>query len=190
MYIFVVISYFILSSTLDNIYTKTIPGYTTDVVEIQNRDTSVVNKKASNPFVQKLKNKIIYMEAHLEEYETKILHTLPKLFFFMPPIFALFLSIFFIRQRGVNFVDHAIFAFHIHTMLFFVLFLNDIFLFNDRLASNVLVLGMLAMFFYTVRAMTTVYSIRWYKALLFSTITIGLDFIVFLTMLIALMLML
>ncbi len=45
-------------------------------------------------------------------------HSFPKIFFFMIPLMAVFLKILYARRKDLFFVDHAIFALHLHSFWF------------------------------------------------------------------------
>ena len=94
---------------------------------------------------------------------SKFLHLLPQMFFFLLPLFALMLKLFYPGQKEFYFTDHAIFAIHFYIYLF--LSLTLIFLINHfsdtinwpflKYISTLLILGI---FFYFYKAMRNFYG--------------------------------
>ena len=55
----------------------------------------------------------------------ELLNQLPKLMFFLLPVFALLLKLFYIRRK-ILYINHLIFALHIHTVIFLYLIVVNI----------------------------------------------------------------
>ena len=75
--------------------------------------------------IQYLERRQIELEGRgqkevLKEISEKILHNIPKLMFFLLPVFALLLKLLYVRKK-VYFVDHAIFTLHYHSFIFLLL---------------------------------------------------------------------
>lgn len=52
---------------------------------------------------------------------SKLIHSAPKIFFFMIPIMAFVLRLLYRKRKDVHFVDHSIFSLHIHAFAFILL---------------------------------------------------------------------
>lgn len=121
-----------------------------------------------------------------DEVTEKMIHTIPKVFFFMIPLMGLVLKLLFVRRKDVYFVDHAIFALNYHSLWFSVMFLGVVYPF-DAGSDVINGLLMLAASFYFVVALKNVYNIGWIKSLLFSIIT-ALIYMVFILVSVAVLL--
>lgn len=53
-----------------------------------------------------------------KEFKEKVLHSFPRIFFFMIPVLAALLKLFLIKKEAYYFVDHAVFALHMHSFVF------------------------------------------------------------------------
>lgn len=179
LYIFVVVSYFVISSLVSHVYEyfhigETGPGPTEQVAVREHKS----NGPLVRTFGKRLDERIDYMEHHEEEFTNKVLKILPKVFFFMVPVFAAILALFFIGRKDLFFIDHVIFSFHLHTMLFFVLLLADLSI-TDNMTTIVLILGLAALAVYCIRAMMVAYHISWFRATVNTVITLSLNFLSF-----------
>jgi hypothetical protein len=66
-----------------------------------------------------------YGEGTVERVSERTKHVIPKLMFFLLPMFALLLKLFYNRKKYL-YVDHAIFSLHFHTAYFLLLFVIDL----------------------------------------------------------------
>ena len=113
-----------------------------------------------------------------EELNEEIAHSFPKMFFFMIPVLALLLKICFIRNKGYYFVDHAVFALHVHSFAFIVMLLgalNPFESFDDNLSFIITFLCAL----YFVLSLRKVYHTGWTRSL-FTLLFVSLGYFIFL----------
>jgi hypothetical protein len=181
LYLFVVVAYFVLSSLVETIYKKY--GIVESAAVAQQEKIARGKEKESSRALDRImgkknKEKVFYITEHADEYNAKVMNYLPKIFLFLPPVFALLLCLLFIDKREFLYVDHVVFAFHLHIPVFFILLLSDL-VPNEAASNTIIMLGFLGWLFYSMRAMTVVYRTHWLRALLSSAFVIGFDFIIF-----------
>ncbi|MDR3681876.1 MAG: DUF3667 domain-containing protein [Flavipsychrobacter sp.] len=115
-------------------------------------------------------NSGVYILEHLY-------HTLPKIFFFLIPLMALFLEVLFLKRKDVYFTDHSVFSLHYHSFVFTLLTLLYIPLVKD-IPHLLLILLALALL-YLVVAQRKVYKTGWPRATL-NALFLGIGYLVFL----------
>lgn len=101
------------------------------------------------------------------------LHNIPKMLFFLLPVFAFILKLLYFRKKQFYFVDHAILSLHYFSLIFILLILGKFILdkiFGTTFFTN---LAVLWIFIYLFIAMKRLYGQSWkrtfgkYVALLF-----------------------
>ena len=96
-----------------------LPG---DNVTVDGLSFSAPEKNDSSKVQRYIQGKLDKLEKkhpNSNEYiQERYLHNLPKIFFFMIPVVAIFLKLLFLRRKTAYFVDHAIFSLHLHSFLF------------------------------------------------------------------------
>ena len=99
------------------------------------------------------------------EFKERLFHAIPKVFFFMIPLLAALLKLFLIRQKQFYFVDHAVFALHIHSFVFILCLVGLINPFGhiQYIVSDILLIVCL---FYYILAIHRVYKSGWIKSVL------------------------
>ncbi len=92
------------------------------------------------------------MEITIEKFK----HTLPKLLFFLLPLAALLLKIFYIRRKRF-YIDHLVHTLHLHSFIFLLLIIYSLihFFAGSEAIFSIAVLLMIAYFF---TSMKTVYG--------------------------------
>jgi len=117
--------------------------------------TSFANRQSERLFSE-LKN-------NPKEFKERFLHSFPKIFFFMIPVLAALLQLFLIRQKQFYFVDHAVFALHIHCFVFIIGLLSLLNPFEQiqNLLTNFIMVTTLV---YLVVAVHRVYKSGWIKS--------------------------
>lgn len=126
------------------------------------------------------------MKENPKEFKERLLHSFPKIFFFMIPVLAALLKLFLIRRKRNYFVDHAVFALHIHSFVFVVCLIP---LVNPFVAAQGTLsdLAAIGSFMYFVMAMHRVYEGSWWKSCLIGAgITVSYFFIFILAVLVGL----
>lgn len=111
-----------------------------------------------------------------EIFKEKLVHTFPKIFFFMIPFMALILKLFFVRDKRLYFVDHAVFALHMHSFIFV---LSLIALVNpfEGIQDSVSMITMAICIVYMIIALRRVYKRSWGLSVLIGLSTTALYFI-------------
>jgi len=108
-------------------------------------------------------------DSRSNEMAEHFMHLLPRVLFFMIPVLALILKLFFLRRKDVTFVDHAIFSFHFQSVWFTLMAL--IFIYRFEFLSNVFHFSVLALIgVYFVLALKNVYKIGWVRAVSYTFI--------------------
>ena len=130
-------------------------------------------------FVNKKIKKIDQKHGNVGDFiSEKVEHDMPKLFFFMIPVLALLLKLFYMRRKDIYFVDHAIFAIHYQAFwfsLFIIAFINI-----GSYANKFLKLALIiTAFVYMVKALRNVYGSGRSKAV-FYTISLAMAYSFFL----------
>lgn len=175
MYIFIVVVYFITNSMITSVYQHYgVGSYAPEVMEkakleeeqrlakakAAGRSGNVVGRILGEETGKKVEDVI-----EQNEHDHRLDKIAPKMFFFMVPVLAFILSLFLFRLKDYGFVDHAVFALHMHAFWFSFQFFIDLLLFipRDDLVQDV---GNLLLIGYLCRALVRFYGIRWRKALL------------------------
>ncbi len=93
-----------------------------------------------------------------------LIHNLPKLMFFLLPVFALLLKLVYVRRR-IYFSEHAVFTLYLHSFifLFFTIVLLVGSMFKLQVSFGIVFWPIL---FYLLIAMRKVYQQSWLKTLL------------------------
>jgi hypothetical protein len=71
---------------------------------------------------RRIAQQAIKMKGEPEELYRAILDNFPTAIFFLMPVFAFILKIFYIRSKRL-FIEHLVLAFHLHAFIFFALFI-------------------------------------------------------------------
>jgi hypothetical protein len=108
-------------------------------------------------------------EAGKKEFIKKLVatffHNLPKMLFFLLPVFALLLKLLYVRRKQFYFVDHAVLSLHyfsfIFLMLIFSVYILDAVLGTDRFTK----LAIAWILIYLPVAMKKLYGQSWRKTL-------------------------
>jgi len=118
--------------------------------------------------VRLLKINQIDKEGELE-YKKKLaetfLHNIPKMLFFLLPLFAFFLKLLYIRKKQFYYVDHAILSLHYFSLVFIVLILSQFVLgkiFNPGIFTFIAFVWLSV---YLLIAMKKLYGQRWWKTI-------------------------
>jgi len=114
----------------------------------------------------------------VEEFKIDFKHNVPKVFFLMIPLLALLLKISFLRNKHYYFVDHAVFALHVHSFVFVVILL---WILNPFKQANhivhVSIVYLIAI--YIVLALRKVYHTKWLRSI-FTLFFVALGYTLFL----------
>jgi hypothetical protein len=97
----------------------------------------------------------------LKEFSEALIHNIPKLMFFLLPVFALILKLVYVRRK-IYLFDHAIFTLHFHSFIFLfftLLLLVSLFV----TVPNLYLFAFLATLTYLLIAMRKVYRQSWGK---------------------------
>jgi hypothetical protein len=90
----------------------------------------VISGSNENAFLHKIEEKAMYLFNHGHEgwaiFWSELIRQVPKIMFFLLPLFALFLKLFYIRQK-IFYINHLIFALHIHSLIFVYLIIAILF---------------------------------------------------------------
>jgi len=125
----------------------------------------------------KLLNMNLIGDENKKEFFNKItetfLHNIPKMLFFLLPVFAFILKLLYFRKKQFYYVDHAILSLHFFSLIFILLILGNFILdkiFGTTVFTN---LAVFWIFIYLFIAMKRLYAQSWkrtfgkYIALLF-----------------------
>lgn len=103
------------------------------------------------------------------EFLTKLtevfLHNIPKMLFFLLPVFALLLKLLYIRRKQFYYVDHAILSLHYFSLIFLLLIFSQYILDNIFGTSIFTSLAVLWIFLYLLLAMKKLYGQSWKKTI-------------------------
>jgi len=116
------------------------------------------------------------LSDHPMEFKERLLHAIPKVFFFMIPLLAALLKLFLIRQKQFYFVDHAVFALHVHSFVFILCLIGLINPFQHiqyQISDIILIVCLL----YYILAIRRVYKSGWIKSVLVGLGSAALYFI-------------
>jgi hypothetical protein len=121
-------------------------------------------------------------KAYFEKVLESFFHNLPKVLFFLLPVFALYLKLLYIRNKKYYYVDHAILSLHCFSFIFLLLVLCNYILgkiFNTDLFTSFSIFWIMA---WLLIAMKRLYKQGWGKTFLKASI-LGIMF--FITMLVS-----
>jgi hypothetical protein len=108
--------------------------------------------------------------AESELFTHWIQSTIHKIFFFMIPVMAFLIGLFFLRRKELYFVDHAIFALHFHAFFFLIMIIRNFPVFGPDISTWITFSLFLWAIGYFIMACINVYKIGWLKALMLGTI--------------------
>lgn len=96
----------------------------------------------------------------------KFLHNIPKMMFFLLPVFALILKLLYVKRKQFYYVDHAILSLHYFSFVFLMLIFCNFLL--DRIlgTSFFVILAFIWISIYLLVAMKKLYSQGWIKTIL------------------------
>lgn len=107
------------------------------------------NDTTQSAFVQYINNKAKYLANLGEEGSSRfwkeVINQLPKVMFILLPVFAFILKLIYIRRK-ILYVEHLVFALHIHTFIFIVLIVAA-FISNSYVIFGLILLILLYIFF-------------------------------------------
>lgn len=106
---------------------------------------------------------------HLTEV---FLHNIPKMLFFILPLFAFFLKLLYFRKKQFYYVDHAILSLHYFSLIFILLIVSSYILGKIFDTGIFTFLAFLWMSVYMLIAMKRLYGERWGRTIL-KFITLG-----------------
>lgn len=119
------------------------------------------------------------MKENPKEYKEKVLHSFPKIFFFMIPVLAALLKLLLIRQKQYYFVDHAVFALHIHSFVFIACIIPLVNPYTP-IQHNLSDVAFLVCIVYFIIALHKAYKGGWIKSIIIALATTALYFIILL----------
>ena len=93
-------------------------------------------------------------------------HNIPKMLFFLLPLFALFLKLLYFRKKQFYYVDHAILSLHYFSLIFILLILSTYILDNIFGTGIFTFLAFLWLSAYMLIAMKRLYGERWGRTIL------------------------
>lgn len=108
-------------------------------------------------------------EAGKKEFFRKLietfLHNIPKMLFFLLPVFALLLKLLYIRRKQFYYVDHAILSLHYFSFIFLLLILSNYIL--DKIFGTDIfaILASVWVMLYLLIAMKRIYGQGWTKTI-------------------------
>lgn len=127
--------------------------YTVKQIEdsIHNETKPVVERYLAHQFIKLKKSNSKSISAY-------IISKIPLVMFFLLPLYALILKLFFFRRY---YITHIIHSLHIHSFTFFILSIVwAIGLFNDKSAENTLPIAMIICSIYLVLSFKKVYEVK------------------------------
>ena len=126
-------------------------GYFKRIFTVRLLEINLIGEEGKNEFLNKL----------IETF----LHNIPKLLFFLLPVFALFLKLLYLHKKEFYYVDHAILSLHYFSFIFLLLIFSDYILnkiFNTGVFTS---LAFLWMSLYLLIAMKRLYGQGWGKTI-------------------------
>lgn len=100
------------------------------------------------------------------------LHNIPKVLFFLLPLFAFFLKMLYFRKKQFYYVDHAVFSLHYFSMIFILLILSN-YILDAIFGTGIFTfLAFVWMSAYMLIAMKRLYGERWRRTI-FKFISLG-----------------
>jgi hypothetical protein len=118
-----------------------------------------------------IRNKQYTSGEILESVMTTFLHSIPKLFFILMPVFALLLKWYF-RRREYVYVDHAIMSLHLHAFLFTSFIVASIFSFLDTQFLDFIFIILIPILYFFL-AFHRFYKFTWLATALRGLLTLG-----------------
>lgn len=106
---------------------------------------------------------IKFASSDFDEFKEYVFSKLPWVIFMLMPVFALLLKLFYIRNK-ILYIDHLIFAFHLHSFVFLAGWLY--LLITDYTEADPIVPVFWIIVIYTVLALKNVYNQSWTKTIL------------------------
>lgn len=108
-------------------------------------------------------------EAGKKEFFKKLFttfaHNIPKMLFFLLPVFALLLKLLYIRRKQFYFVDHAVLSLHYFSFIFLVLILSN-YVLDKILGTDIFTfLSVIWISLYMLIAMKRLYLQSWKKTI-------------------------
>jgi len=108
-------------------------------------------------------------EAGKKEFFKKLIatfsHNIPKMLFFLLPVFALLLKLLYIRRKQFYYVDHAVLSLHYFSFMFLMLILGN-YILNKIFGTDLFTaLSLLWITLYLLIAMKRLYMQSWIKTL-------------------------
>jgi hypothetical protein len=101
------------------------------------------------------------------------LHNIPKMLFFLLPVFAFFLKLLYLRKKQFYYVDHAVLSLHFFSLIFILLTLSNYVLDTIFDTGFFTLLAFLWMNFYLLIAMKRLYGQKWGRTI-FKFFVLGL----------------
>lgn len=111
----------------------------------------------------------------IKKLTESFLHNIPKMLFFLLPVFALLLKLLYIRRKEFYYVDHAVLSLHYFSLIFLLLILSKYILdkiFNTDIFT---ITALCWASVYFLLAMKRLYGQKWGKTI-FKFITLGILF--------------
>jgi hypothetical protein len=105
---------------------------------------------------------IKFAASDFDEFKKYLYSKLPWVIFMLMPVFALLLKLFYIRNR-ILYIDHLIFAFHLHSFVFLTGWFY--LLITEYIGANVDLILFWIIVIYTVAALKKVYNQSWLKTM-------------------------
>jgi len=136
--------------------------------QLENIKTSGIDKtvqKTITPKIHKVREDLDDPDKAADFIEG-LMHSFPKIFFFLIPLTAFLLKLLFYKRKELMFVHHAIFSLHVHSFCFSLLMLSFIPVIGDWIS----VAALLGVILYLILSMKNAYSIKWVKAISYSLI--------------------
>lgn len=91
-------------------------------------------------------------------------HSVPKVFFFLIPLMAGFLHLFFLRRKQMLFADHAIFSLHFHSFTFLLFWLEFL---PVPAGWHITSLFYVVVLVYLTVSLHNAYEIKWPRAIIY-----------------------
>lgn len=105
------------------------------------------------------------------------LHNIPKMLFFLLPVFALILKSLYIRKKQFFYVDHAVLSLHYFSLIFLLLILSNFILDKSFNTGNFTLLAFFWLITYLLVAMKRIYRQGWVKTI-FKFFALGFLFMI------------
>ena len=119
-----------------------------------------------------------------KKLNTSFFHNIPKMLFFLLPLFALILKLLYIRREQFFYVDHAVLSLHYFSFIFLMLVFSNYILDNIFGTAVFTQFAVVWIFVYLLVAMKKLYGQSWRKTILKYFSLLFLFFLVFIMTLI------